>query len=124
MFDLGGKMQKDIVIVIVALIKQHIPKESRGSGNVWGESRGVLIQWYGFIISLSREQGAGWLTGLHGGRAEADGANGIRMPEPHLWVVMAGWQVLMDRWSWRLSWQSRLADELWNETDIQKLWAA
>lgn len=98
------------------------PTGSRGgSGGRWEL---FLIRWYGFIISLSPEQVAGWLTGQLGAIAGADGANGIGMPGPHLSVVMAWWQELMDRWGWRLAWQSRSADELWNETDIQKLWAA
>lgn len=44
--------------------------------------------------------------------------------EPHLSVVTAGWQLLMDLQNQRLACQPRLADELWNETDIQKLQAA
>lgn len=44
--------------------------------------------------------------------------------EPHLSVLTAGWQLLMDLQNQRLAWQPRLADELWNETDIQKLQAA
>lgn len=91
-----------------------------------GESGAVsdsLIWFYYLFETWTRCWLAGWLA-LLGGGAKPDGANGIPMPEPHLSVVMAGWQVLMDRWSWRLSWQSCLVDVLWNETDIQKLWAA
>lgn len=129
MFHFGGKNVKGhirkVMSVNVSLIQPHIPREGRGSASGW---RGIWsCFWFIDMVLLSlwdpNKVLAGW-PALLGGRAEADGANGIRMPEPHLSAVMAGWQVLMDRWSWRLSWQSRLADELWNETDIQKLWAA
>lgn len=128
-FISGGKYVKGhirkVMSVNVSLIQPHIPREGRGSASGW---RGIWsCFWFIDMVLLSlwdpNKVLAGW-PALLGGRAEADGANGIRMPEPHLSAVMAGWQVLMDRWSWRLSWQSRLADELWNETDIQKLWAA
>jgi len=117
--NVTGQWRK-VLSVNVGLIQQHIPGEVRGSGSGWSR----WIHWYDFIISLSSEQGAGWLAGLSGSVVEADGANGIRMSGPHLSVVMAGWQALMDRWSWGFGWQSRSVDELWNETDIQKLWAA
>lgn len=118
--------KRKVMSVNTALIQQHIPGEDGGSGEWERVGRRwelFLIRWYGFIISLSPEQGAGWLTGLPGG-GWADGANGIRMLGPHLSVLMVGWQALMDRRSWRPAWQSRSADELWNETDTQKLWAA
>lgn len=127
-FRMGRKCERPKKKECQSLTQQPVPGEGRGSAIGWRVNLElILIHWYGFIISLRPEQGAGWLAGwlaLLGGGARPDGANGIPMPEPHLSVVMAGWQVLMDRWSWRLSWQSCLADELWNETDIQKLWAA
>lgn len=75
------------------------PTQVGGSGSGCRETGAVSDSLIRFYYLLNPEQGAGWLTGLPGGIAAADGANGIRMPGPHLSVVMAGWQVLMDRQS-------------------------
>lgn len=58
MFDLGGKTQKD-KNVIVALIKQHIPKESRGSGGI-ARCSDSMIWFYYLFESRTRCWLADW----------------------------------------------------------------
>lgn len=87
--NVKGQKRK-VMSVNVALIQQHYPWEVRGSGSGWREMGAVSDSLIRFYYLLSPEQGAGWLTGLPGGIAGADGANGIRMLGPHLSVVMAG----------------------------------
>lgn len=97
----GRKCERDRKEMSVrgSLIRQRIPHKSEGVAAVCRETGAVPDSLIRFYYLLNPEQGAGWLTGLPGGIAAADGANGIRMQGPHLSVVMAGWQVLMDRQS-------------------------
>lgn len=114
MFHLRDKMWKDkkrtVISVRVTLIPQHISKEASGSGCCWRESEGVpdSLIWFYYLWNKVL---ANWPAGMW-------------KWESHLSVVTAGWQLLMDLQNQRLTWQPRLADELWNETDIQKLQAA
>lgn len=82
--------KRKVMSVNADLIQQHIPWEVRGSGSGWREMGPVsdsLIQFYYLFESRTRC----WLAGWAGWRySRADGANGIRMPGPHLSVVMSG----------------------------------
>lgn len=68
--------KRKVMSVSVALLQQHIPHKSE---RVAVETEGVSYPLILFYYLLSPEQGAHWLTGLPGGIAGADGANGIRI---------------------------------------------
>lgn len=120
--DIPTSMYSMSMCAVVIIEKNlAIPlKDSRGSVSSEKEPGAVCdsqIWFYYLWESWTRCWLADWAARR---TARVDGANGIRMLRPHLSVVMVWWQVLMDRLSWRPVWQLRLADELWNETDIQK----
>lgn len=126
-FHLGGKIVKGekrkVMSVSAGYNTASYPTGSRREWR-WLEENGTCF-WFADTVLLSlwvpNKVLAGWLAGRI---ARLMGLMEFECRGPHLSVVMAGWQDLMDHWSWRLAWQSRSADELWNETDIQKLWAA
>lgn len=111
--NVKGQKRK-VMSASVALTQQYI-SWAEGMTVVGGNREVFLIHWYSFIISLSPEQGAGWLTGLLGGTAWADGANGIRTPSliSQLWWLadrswwIAGAEGSPDSHAWLMNCEMR-----------------
>lgn len=107
------KTEKKKKKVRVPLIPGNISKEASGSGCGWRESEGVsdsLIWFYYLSESGTRCR----LTDQQDCESGSPISQWWRLADSSWWIF---------RTKGSPAWQSRLADELWNETDIQKLWA-